>query len=288
MTKWVDRFLVDIQVERGASRNTVVSYRRDLARFVVFCGKGRPTARTVSGFGAWLTRQGLGPKSVARACSTIKVFLKFLAAEELVPTDLSRSVRAPGVPRRVPEVLGRRDMERWLADLKSAGWSARDRAILELLYGCGLRVSELCTLRISDLQLEARTLRCIGKGDKERMVPFGRRAAEAVQEHLQRTGRRTISDFLFPGRGARHLCRQTVWRMVKRAGAMLRRRAKIYPHLMRHSFATHLLENGTDLRFVQELLGHASISTTQIYTHVDRSRLVAIHKRFHPRAAGSR
>jgi site-specific recombinase XerD len=144
MTKWIDRFLVDIQVERGASRNTVDSYRRDLARFAVFCGKGRLTARSVAGFGAWLARQGLGPKSVARACSTIKVFLKFLAAEEFVEADLSRSVRAPRVPHTVPEVLGRRDMERWLADLQSAGWSPRDRAILELLYGCGLRVSELC------------------------------------------------------------------------------------------------------------------------------------------------
>ncbi len=293
MDEWIRRFLAEIQVERGAARNTVLAYGRDLRRFGEFirgAGPGSLGPREVSGFGAWLSARGLCPRSVARMCASAKVFLKYLAAKEAAPVETARGIRIPRSPKTVPHVLSSRDVGDWLEELRRAPWRPRDRAMLELLYACGIRVSELCGLRLPDLSLANRYLRCVGKGDKERVVPFGRQAAAALEEYL-RSARspRAKSDYVFPGRGSRPVSRQTAWRIVKRAATLLRRSGggpRVYPHLLRHSFATHLLENGTDLRFVQELLGHASIATTQIYTHVDRSRLAAVHRRFHPRGTG--
>lgn len=288
MRDWIERFLAEIQAERGSSTNTILAYRRDLRRFeehVSGADLRNLGPRDVAGFGAWLGARGLSPRSIARACSAVKVFLKFLAARGGGSSDAARGLRSPRSVPEVPQVPSSGEVGKWLEELRKAPWALRDRALLELLYACGLRVSELCSLRLSDVHLSHRYLRCVGKGDKERVIPFGAHAQAALVAYLERERSiRTKSDYLFPGRGAKPLSRITAWRIVRRAGALLRRVGRVYPHLLRHSFATHLVENGTDLRFVQELLGHSTIATTQIYTHVDRRRLAAIHRRFHPRS----
>jgi integrase/recombinase XerD len=288
MREWIERFLAEIQVERGSSRNTVLAYRRDLRLFDEHLAGADPCSlgpRDVAGFGGWLAARGLSPRSVARSCSAVKVFLKFLAVKGAGSAESVRGLRSPRSIPRVPHVPSSVDVGVWLEELRRAPWKPRDRAMLELLYACGLRVSELCGLRLPDVNLPNRYLRCVGKGDKERVVPFGRQAEQALSHYIQRVRPpRAKSDYVFPGRGSRPVSRFTAWRIVRRAGRLLRRAARVYPHLLRHSFATHLVENGTDLRFVQELLGHSTIATTQIYTHVDRRRLAAIHSRFHPRA----
>lgn len=289
MQGWMDRFLENLEWERGASKNTLSAYRRDLRLLDEFVGGEirRLQPGELRRFPEWLAGRGLCARSAARTCSAVRVFLKYLAAEGAGVPDSVRAVRAPKAGRRIPAVLGWKELGAWLDGMADGSWSLRDRAILELLYACGLRASELCMLRLPDLHLEAGFLRCTGKGNKERVVPFGRRAREVLEAYLRKErpglSGAARSSYVFPGRKDGALCRSTVWRVVRRAASALRRKRRVYPHLLRHSFATHLLENGTDLRFVQELLGHSSIATTQIYTHVDRSRLILIHRRFHPR-----
>lgn len=288
MREWIERFLAEIQTERGSSTNTILAYRRDLRRFAEHVsGTDLPGLgpREVAGFGTWLAAKGLSSRSIARACSAVKVFLKFLAAKGVGSAEAARGLHSPRPIPDVPRVPSSGEVKAWLEELRKEPWRPRDRAILELLYACGLRVSELCSLRLSDIHLNHRYLRCVGKGDKERVVPFGAHAEAALAEYLERArSPRAQSDYVFPGRGGKPLSRVTAWRIVRRAGALLRRMERVYPHLLRHTFATHLVENGTDLRFVQELLGHSTIATTQIYTHVDRRRLGSIHRRFHPRS----
>jgi integrase/recombinase XerD len=277
-------FLDALRVERGLSPNTLAAYRRDLRRLERFLqgrrigSVGRLTPAALGSYGSFLAAERLGAASAARAVSSLRVFLKFLAAEGRLRGDLAATVSAPRKPQRLPEFLSTADVEAML----KAGLSARDLAVLELLYGAGLRASEVCTLRPEDVRLEERYLRCRGKGMKERVVPIGRAAVARVREHL--AGRRP-GPYLFGGRRAdRPLTRQTVWRIVKLAARAGGVRHRTFPHILRHSFATHLIEGGAELRSVQELLGHASVATTQIYTHVDPKRLRSIHRRFHPRA----
>lgn len=277
-----------LETEQMASINTVLAYRRDLKRFCEYMADRPLTNREVAGFPEYLLSMSLTARSVSRSCSAVKVFLKFLAREEIVEEDFSRALVSLRVPRKLPNVMSQDQVSK-LFDLLDGrpGFTTRDRALMELLYACGLRASELARLRLSDVNFEVGYVRTLGKGNKERVVPMGAKARAALEKYL-REERPTYpqarrSEFVFLSPKGRRLARETVWRTVKKCQKLLGPQARLYPHLFRHCFATHLLENDTDLRFVQDLLGHSSIATTQIYTHVDREHLRDTHRRFHPR-----
>ena len=292
MKEEVEDFLASLRAERGASPHTLAAYGRDLARFRRWAGaQGVDTARRLETrlleeFPSHLEELGLAPVSAARAIAAVRSFLRFLAAEDRAPQDLARALPVPSRHRSLPDVLSQAEAAR-LCAAGAVGSPApgRDRAILELFYACGIRVSELASLAVSDVHLDAGYLRCLGKGSKERIVPIAGPAVEAVRAWIEgdRSAMAGTSDRLFVGRRGTPLNRVTLWRIVRSAAARAGLARSLYPHALRHSFATHLLEGGADLRYVQEMLGHASIATTQVYTHVDKSRLKGIHARFHPR-----
>jgi integrase/recombinase XerD len=292
MTEDIVEFLSALEAERGASPHTRSAYARDLERFRRWAlerGIESPRgldARALEEFPPRLEELGLAPVSAARAIAAVRSFLKFLAREGRARHDLARALPVPSRRRSLPEVLSQAEAARLCAS-GAVGSSAprRDRAILELFYACGTRVSELGSLRLSDVHLDACYLRCFGKGSKERIVPMGAAAVEALRAWIdgERAATAGASERLFVGRRGTPLNRATLWRIVKAAAARAGLTRRVYPHALRHSFATHLVEGGADLRYVQEMLGHASIATTQVYTHVDRSRLKGIHSRFHPR-----
>jgi integrase/recombinase XerD len=291
----LDLFLSHVRLEKGLSANTVEGYGRDLRRYADHLRSlGRSswdavTRADVRAHLAELVRRGISARSQARALSAIRSLHGLLYAEKLAPQDASDEVDAPRAGRKLPQPLGRADIERLLAapDARTAA-GRRDRAMLELLYATGLRVSELVSLELNDLDLESRVVLARGKGSKERLVPVGAPAAEAVKAYLAGArdallrGRRSKDLFVTP-RG-RRMTRQGMAKLLGRyaRGAGIARR--ISPHKLRHSFATHLLEGGADLRAVQAMLGHADVTTTQIYTHVDRTHARKLHERFHPRA----
>ncbi len=268
----VDDFLDWLRVECGMSAHTLSAYRRDLRHFERFAGPPDE-------FPAWMRERRFAVSSVARAAAALRCYLRFRRREGRETRDLAAHVRAPRGRPPLPHVLGGAEVGR----LVEAGpVSARDRAILELLYASGARVSELVHLRLVDVNLDVGYVRCFGKGSRERVVPVGRAAVEAIRAYLD-DGRRE-GEALFTSASGGPLSRETVWRIVKRRARDASVRSNVYPHALRHSFATHLVEGGADLRYVQEMLGHADISTTQIYTHVDQARLKRIHRKFHPRA----
>jgi integrase/recombinase XerD len=219
----------------------------------------------------------------------LKIFFRFLKARRLISHDPADVLVLPRLERYLPDTLNEVEVEKLLqVDLHQRPYPKRDRAILELLYSSGLRISELTNARLEQINLEDRFIRVTGKGNKTRVIPVGRKACEAINEYLEAERHnlvkpRTGSE-LFLSRRGQKLTTQRVWQIVKEIAELGAFDMRIYPHLLRHSFATHLLSNGADLRIIQELLGHADISTTQIYTHVDQNRLKTIHKKFHPRA----
>jgi integrase/recombinase XerD len=274
MHQEVDAFLGYLEIECGLSRNTVLSYRRDLASF-----RGPLTRVAVQEHIAGLMAGGRRrASSVARAAAALRSFLKFLGRE-----DLSRFVMSPKKPRLLPHPLSKEQLGELIEAPPAARFPARDRAILELLYASGLRVSEVSTLRLADLHLDAGYLRCVGKGSKERVVPIGKPAILALREYLQRERGDSPEETVFVSAKGGRLVRESIWRVLQKRKRAAGVRGRVYPHAVRHSFATHLVENGADLRYVQEMLGHSKISTTQIYTQVDRERLKAVHRKFHPR-----
>ena len=294
----IHSFLNYLRVEKGLAENTLAAYRRDLTKFAAFAAKNqRKLAQVrrddVVDFLASLYRQKLDSRSVARHLVTLRNFFRFAVAEELLKDDPTLNLESPKVWKTLPSFLSLEEVDR-LLDQPDAGTplGLRDKAMLELLYSTGLRVSELVGLRTGDLQMETGCVRCVGKGDKERLVPVGRKALAAVQQYLRearpillpRRGVVSASPFLFVNRRGGKLSRVGFWKILKAYGRRAGLRAKLTPHKLRHSFATHLLERGADLRSVQLMLGHADISTTQIYTHVIQERLKQIYKAHHPRA----
>jgi integrase/recombinase XerD len=291
----LERFADFLAFERGLSDRTLEAYRRDLARLIAFLeARGKRGVGEVSHLELrdWvydLKDAGLAPSSIRRAQSAVRTYFAFLVGEGVLESDPSERLEAPRVWRRLPDVLSRSDVERLLeAPDQERPLYWRDRAMLEMLYATGVRVSELVGLELTSLDLEEGIVLVFGKGSKERLVPVGgpaRRAAErylaAVRPRLDR-GRGQGKVFLNARGGP--LTRMAVWNVVKEASERAGVTARVSPHTLRHSFATHLLEGGADLAAVQELLGHADISTTQIYTHVDREYLKDVHRRFHPRA----
>ena len=293
MQRETAQFINHIQVERGLSPNTVAAYRRDLVKFEKFCRRKKfaliqATREQIADFLGQLYRQGLDSRSVARHLATLRNFFRFMIREEFTEADPTEQIESPRTWKRLPKFLGEEEVEKLLTQpATDTALGLRDRAMLELLYAAGLRVSELVGLKVQDLQLDMGYLRCLGKGSKERLVPIGRSAVEAVEAYLQSArmllakGRST--PFLFLSRRAGPLTRQQFWHRLRLHARAAGIRTKLSPHVLRHSFATHLLARGADLRSVQMLLGHADISTTQIYTHVAQERLREVHRQYHPR-----
>jgi integrase/recombinase XerD len=295
MTPAISLFLTHVKVEKGLSANTVVAYQRDMAKFNLFVQKRKRTLEGVSrddlvDFLAGMYREKLESRTVARHLVTLRNFFRFAQVQELITTDPSLNLESPKIRRNLPGYLRLEEVERLLAQpdaTKALG--LRDRAMLEVLYSTGLRVSELIGLRVTDLDAKVGCIRCIGKGDKERIVPAGRKALGIVAKYLQNArpkllGKGVSSQALFVNRRGKSLSRVGVWKILSGYGRRAGLRVALTPHMLRHSFATHLLERGADLRSVQLMLGHADISTTQIYTHVVEERLKQIYKAHHPRA----
>ena len=293
MTEWVKEFLDSLSVEKGLSKNTLLSYGRDLRHYTGYLKKKKVssmdsvTRREIMDFLMEEKDRGLEPASVARALVALRMFHRFLADEGRISANVTDALESPKLWKHLPEVLSFSEVESLLKAPDTRRLQGlRDLALLELLYATGLRASEAASLKVSQVDLAGGTLRVMGKGSKERMVPIGRKAREVLGRYLKRS--RTEGPFgggdpLFLSRAGKPLSRQTVWAILKKYAKKSGIRKKVYPHIFRHSFATHLLANGADLRVVQELLGHADIVTTQIYTHMDKSRLKNIHKQFHPR-----
>ncbi len=280
-------------LERGLSTNTISAYRLDLKQFALALKSKDPSGisrQEIVDHLMELRDGGMTASSVARKLVAIKVFFRFLLSQNLLKEDPSGAIESPRLMKGLPDVLDVEEVARLLhaADARDGKKALRDRAMLELIYASGLRVSEAANLKISDINREAGFLRCLGKGGKERVVPVGRHALDWIEKYLS-AGRESFkpkpdTKQLFVNRFGRSLSRQAIWMSIKQYAKTARIRKEVKPHTLRHSFATHLLEAGADLRVVQELLGHASIATTQIYTHVDRARLKSIHAQFHPRA----
>ncbi|GAC1701226.1 MAG: site-specific tyrosine recombinase XerD [Candidatus Acidiferrum sp.] len=291
----ISSFLVHVKVEKGLSANTVSAYQRDLAKFALFGQKRKLSVESVSrddlvDFLAGLYRQNLESRTVARHLVTLRNFFRFAQVQEIISEDPSANLESPKIRRSLPGYLRLEEVERLLAQANTkTPLGLRDRSMLEVLYSTGLRVSELIGLRVSDVDTKVGTVRCIGKGDKERIVPVGKKALATVEKYLhgarpQLLGKTPGSPALFVNRRGASLSRVGVWKILSAYGRRAGLRMALTPHMLRHSFATHLLERGADLRSVQLMLGHADISTTQIYTHVVEERLKQIYKAHHPRA----
>jgi len=287
-------YLNSVRVEKGLAENTIQAYRRDLGKFAAFAQQRqlstkRVQRRDVIDFLATLYRQGLDSRSVARHLTTLRNFFRFALIEGYVGEDPSATIESPKFRRALPDFLSLEEVDRLLQQPDTTTITGiRDRAMIELMYSCGLRVSELCGLRVSDIRQEEGCLSCVGKGNKERLVPLGRQALEAVQRYLQSSrpkllGERTCP-YLFVGQTGAPIDRIAYWQRLRNYGRQAGLRKTLKPHMLRHSFATHLLDRGADLRSVQIMLGHSDISTTQIYTHVVEERLKQVYKAHHPRA----
>jgi integrase/recombinase XerD len=299
MESTIHVFLSYLRVEKGLAQNTILAYGRDLKKFAAFLRKRQKLRledvdrEDVVDFLSSLYKEKLDSRSVARYLVSLRGLYKFALMEEMIRVDPTENLESPKVRSSLPTYLRVDEVNKLLQapDLNTS-FGLRDRAMLEVLYSTGLRVSELLNLRISDIDVRIGCVRCVGKGDKERLVPIGRKAIEAVEQYLA-TGRPQFAkpssppphnQVLFLTRVGRRLSRVGIWKIIHDYGTRLGLRGRLTPHKLRHSFATHLLEGGADLRSVQLMLGHAEISTTQIYTHVVEERLKQIYKAHHPRA----
>jgi integrase/recombinase XerD len=287
-------FLDYLRGECRLADNTVAAYQRDIQRFRRWLGSRDVAALKIadfSDFAATLHEMKLAPASIARHIVALRMFLRYLQLEGLLKDNLAELLGSQKLWQRVPEVLSPQMVDRFLqAPQRYDAYWRRDRAMLELLYATGCRASELSNLRTSDVHLAEGYCRCHGKGNKQRLAPIGRLAKTAVQDYLEHERPHLAAvatsapAWLLLSRSGKRLRREAIWELVKKYAVRAGAPESISPHTMRHSFATHLLAGGADLRQVQEMLGHASIATTQIYTHVDQSRLKKVHDRFHPRA----
>jgi integrase/recombinase XerD len=292
----VQDFLQYIIVERALSKNTIDSYKRDLTQYILYLEKVESIESIhqvershIMGFLLFLKENGKASTTLARNIASIRSFHQFLFREKVASQDPTLHIETPKSERKLPKVLSPHEVEA-LLDTPSSNepLSKRDKAMLELLYATGIRVSELVQLDLGDIHLAMGFIRCMGKGSKERIIPLGKMAQSAIERYLH-DGRSALlkgkkSEALFLNHHGNRLSRQGFWKILKQLAFKARIEKELTPHTLRHSFATHLLENGADLRAVQEMLGHADISTTQIYTHVTKTRLKDVYSAFHPRA----
>jgi integrase/recombinase XerD len=296
LQRQIEAFEDYLRVEAGLSPNTLAAYRRDLRDFTNFLrSEEHPVdpsewdASTVHQFLSFLQEKGLAFSSSARHLAALRMFCRFLVMEGFLSRDLSSEIDSPRLWQRLPSVLNQSQTESIL-DIADGDdpLSFRDRAILELLYATGMRASELVNLKVEDVNLEACHLRCMGKGRRERLIPLGLTARAQLAEYLQhirpKLEGKKDTPYVFISRNGLQLDRHQLYRLVRKYVMLAGVAGRISPHTLRHCFATHLLGGGADLRSVQEMLGHADIATTQIYTHVDKERLKAVHRKYHPRA----
>ncbi|PYK06960.1 MAG: site-specific tyrosine recombinase XerD [Verrucomicrobia bacterium] len=296
MEQAIDSFIRFLAVERGLSENYQLSTQRSLSEFAQWCAAKKKidhpysvTLPVISEYLADRKHAGLSASSIKLIVIALKIFFRFLASNGAVERDPAEALALPRIERYLPETLNELQVEQLLEKINvKILHGLRDRAMIELLYASGLRASELANARLENLNCEERILRVTGKGNKTRIVPVGRKACEALAAYLSAerpkfVKRRSSSEIFLSERGTK-LTTARIWQIVKKHARHSGLEKNIYPHLLRHSFATHLLGNGADLRIIQEMLGHADISTTQVYTHVDQQRLKAVHRQFHPRA----
>ncbi|MBF0331454.1 MAG: site-specific tyrosine recombinase XerD [Candidatus Omnitrophica bacterium] len=295
MKALITEFLNYISVERGLAKNTLMAYEHDLTAYIDYlenvAGVRTPDAITHEQIGAYMMVQKkakMEATSICRGLAAVRMFHRFMVREAFAKEDPTGLVDTPRLWKRIPDVLTQAEV---MAMINAANGrdaqSVRDQAMLELFYASGLRVSELAALRLEDVNLETGIVICMGKGSKERLIPVGGKAREALEKYLSKARLKILSGKsvaeIFVSRLGRKMSRQSIWKTVKSYARKANIKKTIKPHTLRHTFATHLLEHGADLRSVQEMLGHSDISTTQIYTHVDKERLRAVHKQFHPR-----
>ena len=292
----IETFIRFLAVERGLSENYQLSTQRSLGEFASWCRQRKKISRAhevglplISEYLTERKRGGLSASSIKLIVVALKIFFRFAIAQGFVQRDPTDSLSLPRIERYLPETLNELQVEQLLESVDcERPLGLRDRAMLELLYASGLRISELAGAKLENLNLEEGVVRVTGKGNKTRLVPVGRKACTAIAIYLKKerprlVKRRSGSEVFLSTRGGR-LTTVRIWQIVKAVARRSGLEANVYPHLLRHSFATHLLGNGADLRIIQEMLGHADISTTQVYTHVDQQRLKAVHHKFHPRA----
>jgi len=291
---WLDAFVEYAAGECHLAENTVAAYRRDLARFSQWlAGRDivRLSIRNLADYVGWLHAKKLAPASIARHIVSLKVFFRYLQLEGVLEDNLAELLGSQKLWQRVPKVLSPQQIDRlFQSPGRGDPYWRRDRALLELLYATGCRASELSTLQLRDMHLEEGFCMCRGKGGKQRLVPLGGRAAESVRAYVQHERGKLAAevspppDWVWLSYRGRRLRRERIWELLKKYARRVGAPPEISPHTLRHSFATHMLAGGADLRQVQEMLGHASIATTQIYTQIDPSRLKKVHRKFHPRA----
>ena len=309
-TIWIKKYLTYLNVERGLSQNTRQGYERDLTKLKIFLHQRGKNIEGCDGNDLFLfllqeKSQGRSARTLARFLATLRGLFSFLLAEDLRTDDPTEYLSSPKLEQNLPHVLSEGALDKLLGESKSStqgmppnemtsenksddSYVMRNIAMIEVLYGCGLRVSELVDLKVQDVVFETRTIRCRGKGNKERIVPIGECALEALNNYLEgpreQLEGKNRTDVLFLNIRGKGLTRQGVWDILKKWAKAHGVNENVHPHLFRHSFATHLLDHGADLRSVQEMLGHADISTTQIYTHLSRQRLMEVFRQAHPRA----
>jgi integrase/recombinase XerD len=291
----LQNFIHYLSVERGLAQNTLESYERDLTQYIKYlleCGLhswDQSQKAHITAYLLKLKQAGRASATVSRSMVSIRAFYQFMVREKMLDKDPSVNMETPKPGKRLPKVLSIQEVETLLeAPRTSTPNGMRDKAMLEVLYATGIRVSELISLNVSSINLGMGFVRCIGKGSKERIIPLGRIAAGCLHSYLDMRGkllkRNIHEEALFVSHLGRRMTRQGFWKIIKKYALEANIHKEITPHTMRHSFATHLLENGADLRAVQEMLGHADISTTQVYTHVTKSRMKEVYDRTHPRA----
>lgn len=295
MKDLLNNFLEYLAVERGLATNTIDAYKRDLKSYIVYLRTKNITnvehtnRTTIVSYLLTMQKNGKASSSISRACAAIKSFYQFLFRERIINDDPTTNLDAPKLEHRLPKVLTVEEVERLLCQPDMTNpLGMRDRSMLELLYATGMRVSELISIAVEDVNLEMGFLRCTGKGSKERIVPVGTIAVKYLEQYITGARKKILngkeSDTLFLNRQGNNLTRQGFWKIIKKYSQQAGINKKITPHTLRHSFATHLLENGADLRSVQEMLGHADVSTTQIYTHITRNKIKEVYDKTHPRA----
>lgn len=295
MQEYLQDFLNYLRVDRGFSPNTVSAYKKDLQDYILFLKNNKignlnkVNRNVIMEHLLSLKNNDLIPSSIARKLSAIKSFHKYLTQENKIQYDVTSELESPKLWKKLPNVLSRTEVNLLLSlpDTKKKD-GVRDKAILETLYAAGLRISEAINLTLSDIHIHEQYLKCFGKGSKERIVPIGDVASKCLKQYIEESGRtfevKTKNDVLFLNRSGKKFSRVGMWKLIKRYVKKAGISKKVTPHTLRHSFATHLLEGGADLRSVQAMLGHENIATTQIYTHIDREHLKEVHKKYHPRA----
>lgn len=295
MKDMIEEFLDYLLVERGLSDNTISAYRIDLYKYTKYIEEKKKrlhpeeiTRDDIRDYMMFQKERGLSSNSISRNLVSIKVFHRFCLREKYIKEDVTSVLDSPKLWKHLPDALSVAEVENILKKPNTRNWmGVRDKAAIETLYATGMRVSELVNLATDNVNMDVGFIRCIGKGNKERIVPLGRQAQDALSRYSNKVRPKLLKDkatnSLFISRLGKKISRQSFWKMIKKYARLAGIKKGITPHTLRHSFATHLLERGADLRVVQEMLGHADIATTQIYTHINKERLKSIHHKFHPR-----